>query len=62
MQQPTGASVVGHKKNIAEVLDRGRIFLDLLANSGRAWPGTHTKPTECMQMLLKDVDPLKLFV
>ena len=52
----------GDPKNIAGVLGRCRILLDLLENLGRGWPGTHMKATRiCAKLLLKDVDPLKLF-
>lgn len=50
------------QKNIAGVLGGCRIFLDLLENLGRGWPGAHMKATRvCVKLLLKGVDPLKLF-
>lgn len=54
MQQTIGVSLVGHKENIAGVLGRCRIFLDLLENSGRAWPGIKTKTNRMCAKLLLD--------
>lgn len=51
MQQPISVSLVEHYTG---VLGRCRIFLDLLENSRRAWPGTKTKTNKMCAKLLLD--------